>query len=90
MTKILPNSAFLIFVRLLNSSILLHIFQVRLARRRSGIEPYLPPESDRVAMKLKYAKTGAIPLTPGVEVNKPFFFFLSVDQLSYLQKKTSA
>jgi hypothetical protein len=66
---------------------LLRIFQVRLARRRSGIEPYLPPESDRVAMKLKYAKTGEIPLTPGVEVNKPFFFFLADDQLSYLQKK---
>lgn len=39
-------------------------FQVRLARRRNGIEPYLPPAADRDAMKLKYAQTGEIPLTP--------------------------
>ena len=38
--------------------------QVRLARRRRGIEPNLPPEKDRPSMKLKYAQTGQIPLTP--------------------------
>jgi hypothetical protein len=26
--------------------------------------PHLPPEKDRAAMKLKYLKTGKIPLTP--------------------------
>lgn len=38
--------------------------QVRLARRANGIYPYMPPEKDRAAMKIKYIKTGTIPTTP--------------------------
>ena len=38
--------------------------QVRLNRRRAGIEPYIPLPQDRPAMMSKYAETGKIPTTP--------------------------
>ena len=37
---------------------------VRLNRRRAGIEPYIPVPEDRPAMMSKYAETGKIPTTP--------------------------
>jgi len=34
------------------------------ARRRAGVQPYMPPHQDRAAMKAAYARTGKIPVTP--------------------------
>ena len=46
------------------AELLILFSKVRSARKRNGIEPNLPPEKDRVGIKLKFRETGKIPLTP--------------------------